>query len=145
MKYFLIAVLTLLLVACTDDEVLYSNTPDKAMELLVSEFEFVDNVNIIQEMDVSVNGKIYIFEEEEAISENNTEYFVAIVENQDKGWVVLESVGIGTPLDPESRVSGGNYIQAGFIDKSENLQVKENQYAFNIPKKDYSIWVELLK
>ena len=49
MKYFLIVILSLLLVACTDDEVLYSNTPDKAIELLESEVGFVKNMNVIQE------------------------------------------------------------------------------------------------
>ena len=143
MRYFLIAVITLFLVACTEDEVLYANTPDKAIQTLTS--EFVDNVHRIQEMDVSENRKIYIFEDEKVISENQTDYFVAIVEKQDKGWVVLESVGIGTPLDHGNSTTGGNYFEAGFVDHTENLQQKENQYIFNLPEKEYSISVELRK
>jgi hypothetical protein len=148
MNYFLIVILSLLLVACTDDEVLYSNTPDKAIELLESEVGFVNNMNVIQEKDVNVNRKIYVFEGERAISdnsENKTQYFVALVEKQKKGWVVLESLGIGKPSDREIIATGGSYFKAGFIDISENLQLKKNQYALNIPKKDYSIWVELLE
>ncbi|WP_391122287.1 hypothetical protein [Psychrobacillus sp. L3] len=147
MKYFLIVIFSLVLVACTDDEVLYSNTPDKAIELLESEVGFVKNMNVIQETDVNVNRKIYVFEGEGAISDNSeykTQYFVALVEKQKKGWVVLESLGIGKPSD-RSIATGGNYFQAGFIDISENLQLKKNQYALNIPEKDYSIWVELLE
>ncbi|WP_252504416.1 hypothetical protein [Sporosarcina sp. Marseille-Q4943] len=149
MKYLLIVILSLLLVACTDEEVLYSNTPDKAIELLESEVGFVKNMNVIliQETDINVNRKIYVFEGEGAISdnsENKTQYFVALVEKQKKGWVVLESLGIGKPSD-RSIATGGNYIEAGFIDISENLELKKTQYALNIPEKDYSIWVELLE
>ena len=141
MKYFLLSVLTILLVACTEDEVLYANTPDKAIQKLTS--EFVDNFNSIQEIDISENRKIYILEDGKAISENQTEYFIAIVEKQDKGWVVLESVGIGTPWDHGNTVTGGNYFEAGFVDQTENLLQKENQYIFNLPEKEYGIWVEL--
>ncbi|MFS0688944.1 hypothetical protein AB1K89_06855 [Sporosarcina sp. 179-K 8C2 HS] len=149
MKYFLIVILSLLLVACTDEEVLYSNTPDKAIELLESEVGFVKNMNVIlmHETDVNVNRKIYVFEGEGAISdnsENKTQYFVALVEKQKKGWVVLESLGIGKPSD-RSIATGGNYIEAGFIDISENLELKITQYVLNIPEKDYSIWVEILE
>ena len=76
------------IVSCfTDDEVLYSNPPYKAIELLESEVGFVKNMNVIQEKDVNVNRKIYVFEGERAISdnsENKTQYFVALVEKQKK-------------------------------------------------------------
>lgn len=141
MKYYLLAVVTLFLVACTDDGVLYANTPDQALQTLPS--EFVDNIDRIQEKDVSENRKLYILKDEEAISENQTEYFVALVEKQDKGRVVLESVSIGYPSDHENIATGGNYFEAGFVDQTENLHQKENQYIFNIPENDYSVWVEL--
>lgn len=148
MKYFLITLLCLLLFACTDDEVLYSNTPDQALELLESAFGFVDNVDAIQEMGINDDRKIYVFEGKVAISdhsENITQYFVALVENQEKGWVVLESLGVGKTSDSESIATGGNIFKAGFINTSDNLQLKKNQYALNIPEKDYFIWVELLE
>jgi len=130
-----------LLVACSDETVFVGNTPEEAIESM--ERDFVKDITDTQFVEIDDEKKIAIFE---ASINKEREYFASILEEQNKKWQVTEAFGVGNPETTKSVRSGGNYLEAGFINlKNGSLtpQFINDQYIFRLNNSEKFVWVKV--
>lgn len=140
-EYIFIFLCCLLLVACSDENVFVGNTPEEAIESL--ERDFVKDLIDTQIVEIDDEKKIAIFE---ASINGEREYFASILEKQNKKWQVKEAFGVGNPDTTKSVSSGGNYLEAGFINlKNGSLtpQFINDQYKFKLNNSEKFMWVKV--
>ncbi|QUW22783.1 hypothetical protein JSQ81_04145 [Sporosarcina sp. Marseille-Q4063] len=143
-KYLLIILCSLFLGACTEEKAYVSDTPDEAVKKL--EIDFVKDVKDIQLVEINSEQKISIFRAN-ALNENEREYFVAFIEKKGNKWIAKEAFGVGNPTTTSSFSSGGNLLEAGFINNTNTSftpQFINGQYIFKLPNNVDSLWVEVL-
>jgi len=140
-KYLFVFLCCLLLVACSDEIVFEGNTPEEAIESM--ERDFVKDITDTQIVEIDDEKKIAIFE---TSINGEREYFASILEKKNKKWQVREAFGVGNPDTTKSVSSGGNYLEAGFINlKNGSLtpQFINGQYIFKLKNSEKFIWVKV--
>ena len=144
-KYLFIFLCSLFLVACNNEKAYIGVTPEQAIEKL--ETDFVKEMKGIQLVDINSEQKISIFEATSMV-ESEREYYVAFIEKIKKKWIAKEAFSVGNPTSTSSFSSGGNFLEAGFINTTNNSSTPQfinGQYIFKLPNNGGSLWVEVLE
>ena len=152
MKRFvmLIVAIGLVLVGCVQDETSRnnkksSNTPKEALINLYLEEGFAEVIEIYETIEISEDRVISVYKgimENDDITTNEEDIYVANIEKRDDVWLVTDATSIGLPsVERLDQSSLTEKFEAGYT--TEKAKSTENRKIVKISNNDIQVWIDV--